>query len=94
MTVRILNGDCRAVLRTLPDESVQSVVTSPPYWRQRDYGMAGQLGLEPTPEEYIADLVGIMGEVRRVLRDDGTCWINIGDKWASGGNGGGGAVHG
>lgn len=90
MSVRILTGDCRDVLRTLPDESVHCVVTSPPYWRQRDYKMAGQLGLEPTPEDYIADLTAIFSDVRRVLRSDGTCWINIGDKWASGGNGGGG----
>lgn len=89
--IRILVGDCREVLRTLSDESVHCVVTSPPYWRQRDYGMPGQLGLERTPEEYIDKLVVIFSEVRRVLRPDGTCWVNIGDKWASGGNGGGGS---
>lgn len=91
MTVRILKGDCRDVLRTLPDESVHCLVTSPPYWRQRDYGMPGQLGLEATPEEYIDKLTDIFREARRVLRSDGTAWINIGDKWASGGNGGGGS---
>lgn len=91
MSIRILKGDCRNVLPALPDESVQCVVTSPPYWRQRDYGSPGQIGLEATPEEYIAELVKVFSEVRRVLRSDGTCWINIGDKWASGGNGGGGS---
>jgi DNA modification methylase len=79
------------VLKTLPDNSIQCCVTSPPYWRQRDYGMAGQLGLETTPEEYIEKLVAIFGEVHRALREDGTAWVNIGDKWASGGNGGGGS---
>lgn len=87
----ILTGDALEMLRTLPDESVQCCVTSPPYWRQRDYGVAGQLGLEATPEEYVARLVAIFAEVRRVLRSDGTCWINLGDKWASGGQGGGGS---
>ena len=91
MTVRILQGDCRDVLKTLPDESVHCIVSSPPYWRQRDYGHAGQLGLEPTPEEYVDRLVAIFSECRRVLRTDGTAWVNLGDKWASGGNGGGGS---
>lgn len=91
MTVTIHIGDCREVLRSLPDESVHCVVTSPPYWRQRDYGHPGQLGLEQTPEEYVNLLVEIMREARRVLRSDGTCWVNIGDKWASGGNVGGGS---
>lgn len=91
MSVRIIQGDCREVLRALPDESVHCVVTSPPYWRQRDYGVGGQLGLEATPEEYIAKLTAIFSEVRRVLRSDGTLWLNIGDKWAAGGNGGGGS---
>jgi DNA modification methylase len=79
------------MLRTLPDESVHCIVSSPPYWRQRDYGMDGQVGLEQTPESYINGMVKIFREARRVLRSDGTCWINIGDKWASGGNGGGGS---
>lgn len=91
MSIRSITGDCRAVLRTLPAGSVQCIVTSPPYWRQRDYGMAGQVGLEQTPEEYVDNLLGIFREARRVLKSDGTCWINIGDKWASGGNGGGGS---
>jgi DNA modification methylase len=91
VSVRILQGDCGDVLKTLPDESVNCIVTSPPYWRQRDYGVAGQLGLETTPEEYIDKLVAIFAECRRVLRMDGTCWVNLGDKWASGGNSGGGS---
>lgn len=91
MTVRILEGDCRAVLATLPEKSAHCIVTSPPYWRQRDYNMAAQIGLEQTPEEFISELVDVFRAARRVLRDDGVCWINIGDKWASGGAGGGGS---
>ncbi len=90
MSVRIIQGDCRDVLSTLADESAHCIVTSPPYWRQRDYGCAGQIGLEQTPEEYVAEMVGVFREARRVLRRDGICFVNIGDKWASGGNGGGG----
>lgn len=89
--IRILEGDALAVLQTLADESVHCIVSSPPYWRQRDYGIVEQLGLERTPEEYIDKLVAIFREARRVLRNDGTLWLNLGDKWASGGNGGGGS---
>lgn len=91
MTVQVITGDCRDVLATLPAESVHCCVTSPPYWRQRDYGVDGQMGLEGTPEQYVDELVAVFREVRRVLRADGTLWVNIGDKWASGGNGGGGS---
>lgn len=70
MTVRILQGDCREVLKTLPDESVHCVVTSPPYFGLRDYGVDGQIGLEPTPDEFVAVLVGVFREVRRMLRDE------------------------
>ena len=91
MTVTILTGDSRELLKTLPDKSAQCCVTSPPYWRQRDYGVSGQIGLEQTPDEYVDELIAIFSEVRRVLKDDGTLWVNIGDKWASGGNGGGGS---
>ena len=91
MSVRILNGEALTVLQSLPSDSVHCIVSSPPYWRQRDYGMAGQLGLEATPEEYIDRLTAIFAECRRVLRPEGTCWVNLGDKWASGGNGGGGS---
>lgn len=91
MSVRILQGEALEMLKTLPDESVNCIVSSPPYWRQRDYGVSGQLGLEPTPEAFVERLTGIFREARRVLRTDGTCWVNLGDKWASGGNGGGGS---
>jgi DNA modification methylase len=84
MSVDILQGDCREVLATLPAESVQTCVTSPPYWGLRDYGVPGQLGLEKTPDEYVANLVAVFREVRRVLRDDGTLWLNLGDSYAAG----------
>lgn len=90
MTVRIIEGNCRSVLKTLAEESVDCIVSSPPYWRQRDYGVAEQIGLEGTPEEYIAQLVAVFSECRRILKPAGTCCVNLGDKWASGGNGGGG----
>jgi DNA modification methylase len=80
----ILQGDIRDIAPTLPSESVQCIVTSPPYWGLRDYGCDGQLGLEATPEEYVANLVGIFHELRRVLRDDGTLWLNLGDTYTSG----------
>ena len=84
MKASILIGDVLDRLRKLPDESVQCVVTSPPYWGLRDYKCAGQIGLEKTPEMYIAKMVAVFAEVRRVLRDDGTLWLNIGDSYASG----------
>jgi DNA modification methylase len=112
--IRHLQGDCRQVLRSLPDRSVHCCITSPPYWGLRDYatarwedGDAGcdhaassdrpgrdrcgrcgavrldeQIGLEPTPERYVASLVEVFREVRRVLRDDGTLWLNLGDSYA------------
>lgn len=83
MTVRILEGDCRDVLRTLSDGSAHCCVTSPPYFGLRDYGVAGQMGLEATPDEFIAGMVAVFREVRRVLRDDGTLWLNIGDSYAA-----------
>ena len=91
-TYQILHGDSLSVLRGLPDESVQCVVTSPPYWGLRDYGVPGQLGLEPTPGEYVARMVEVFREVRRVLRDDGCCWLNLGDSYASDIKGSGGAT--
>src|SRR5689334_15689330 len=69
----------------LPAESVHCVVTSPPYWGLRDYGHPDQLGLEPTPEQYVANMVEVFRAVRRVLRDDGTLWLNLGDSYAGGG---------
>lgn len=77
--VRILEGDVRVQLRKLKPKSVHCVVTSPPYWNLRDYGFEGQLGLEPTPKEFIRNLVKVFRAVRRVLRDDGTLWVNMGD---------------
>lgn len=75
----IYQGDSLTILKTLPDESVDCCVTSPPYWGLRDYGVKGQLGLEKTPEEYIAKMVEVFREVRRVLKVAGTLWLNIGD---------------
>lgn len=89
MAVTILKGDCRQVLRTLPDESVHCCVTSPPYFGLRDYGVAGQIGLEETPGAFIDEMVAVFREVRRVLRADGTCWINLGDSYANDGKWGG-----
>lgn len=79
MTVEIITGDCREVLQSLPDQSVHCCVTSPPYFGLRDYGVDGQIGLEQTPDEYVAEMVAVFREVRRVLRDDGTLWLNLGD---------------
>jgi DNA modification methylase len=84
VTWTILEGDCRSRLAELEPASVQTVVTSPPYWGLRDYGVEGQLGLEPTPQEYVAKMVEAFREVRRVLRDDGTVWLNLGDSYATG----------
>lgn len=81
---RIICGDCVEVLGTLADNSVHCVVTSPPYWGLRDYRVGGQMGLEKTPDEFIAKMVDVFREVRRVLREDGTCWANMGDSYASG----------
>lgn len=80
---QILIGDCIESMRTLPDKSVQMCVTSPPYYGLRDYGMAGQIGLEETPAEFIERLVKVFREVRRVLSNDGTVWVNMGDTYAS-----------
>ena len=78
---KLLSGDVRQVLRGLEPESVQCVVTSPPYWGLRDYGVDGQLGLEQTPEEFIDNMVKVFREVKRVLRKDGTVWMNLGDTY-------------
>ena len=85
MTVQTIIGDCRDVLATLPAASVHCCVTSPPYFGLRDYGMGAQIGLEATPEAFIAELVAVFREVRRVLRDDGTLWVNIGDSYSNAG---------
>lgn len=83
----IFEGDALAVLKRLPARSVQCVVTSPPYWGLRDYGIDGQIGLEKTLPEFIGGLADVFDEVRRVLRDDGTLWLNIGDGYTSGNRG-------
>ena len=83
MKARILIGDVRTRLSEIPDQSVQSCVTSPPYWGLRDYGNDGQIGLEQTPNAYVAELVNVFREVNRVLKDDGTLWLNLGDSYAS-----------
>ena len=80
--MKIIQGDCLKQLEKLPDESIDMCVTSPPYWALRDYGMKGQLGLEPTFQEYITKLCDIFDEVKRVLKKTGTCWVNIGDTYA------------
>lgn len=90
---RVLVGDVRDGLRTLADNSVHCCVTSPPYWGLRDYGVAGQIGREATPDQFLESMVAVFSEVRRALRPDGTLWLNIGDsycstdKWGGGKNG-------
>src|SRR5580658_3818563 len=78
-------GDACDVLAAMPDGSADCIVTSPPYWGKRDYGVTGQYGHEPDPGAYIATLRGVFAEVRRVLADDGTCWLNLGDSFSVGG---------
>lgn len=77
-------GDCLESLRKMPDQSVHCCVTSPPYFGLRNYGADGQIGLEPTPDEFERALVTVFREVRRVLRDDGTLWLNLGDSYGKG----------
>jgi DNA modification methylase len=81
MTVQILRGDCRDMLRKVESGRVQCIITSPPYFGQRDYGVAGQIGLEATPAEFVAEIVAVLREARRALADDGVAWINIGDSY-------------
>ncbi len=96
--IQIIHADVMDGLRQIPDQTVQCVVTSPPYipgsyeltgevWGLRDYGVEGQIGLEKTPEEYVAKMVDVFREVRRVLRDDGTVWLNLGDAYTADGRG-------
>ena len=87
--ITILNADALTALRAIPDESVHCCVTSPPYWGLRNYGHDGQMGLESTPDEYVAKMVEVFREVRRVLADDGTLWLNLGDSYANDGKWGG-----
>ena len=85
MSHTLLLGDCIEQMRTLPEQSVNCCVTSPPYFGLRDYGHDSQIGLEDTPEAYVQRLVEVFREVRRVLRDDGTLWLNLGDSYAGAG---------
>lgn len=85
---KLFVGDAAERLRELPDNSVQTCVTSPPYWGLRDYGVEGQIGLESTLADFLRRLVVVFREVRRVLRPDGTCWVNMGDTYASSGGAG------
>lgn len=87
---KIYNGNALDVLKTFPDESVDMVITSPPYWALRDYGAEGQLGLESTFQEYINKLCDIFDEVKRVLKKSGSCWVNLGDAYSGSGKGVGG----
>ncbi len=80
---KIIQGDCIEVLKSLPDGIINTCVTSPPYYGLRDYGVDGQIGLEETPDAYVQRLVEVFREVKRVLRDDGTLWLNLGDSYAS-----------
>ena len=80
---KIYNEDCLTFLKQMPDQYVECCITSPPYFGLRDYGMAGQIGLEETPEAYVEKMVAVFREVRRVLKDDGTLWLNLGDSYAS-----------
>ncbi len=89
----LLVGDALRVLRRLPDRRFQCCVTSPPYWRQRDYRAPGQIGWERTPELYVAKLVAVLREVRRTLRDDGLLFVNVGDAYSSRSKMSGGIGH-
>ena len=87
MDNQIICGEAMTALKSIPDNCVHTCVTSPPYYGLRDYGSGGQIGLEKTPEEYITRLVAVFSEVKRILRDDGTLWVNIGDSYAGSGKG-------
>lgn len=89
ISTRIATGDALTVLKQVPSGSINGCVTSPPYWLLRDYGVAGQLGLEPTPQEYIGHLLQVFDEIRRVLRSDGSCWVVLGDTYFGSGKGAG-----
>jgi site-specific DNA-methyltransferase (cytosine-N4-specific) len=85
VTSRILTGDSQKLLPSIPSESIQCCVTSPPYWGLRDYDHPSQIGAEPSPDQYVQNLVEVFREVRRVLRKDGTLWLNVGDGYARNG---------
>jgi DNA modification methylase len=84
---KIYNMDCLEGLKLLDDNSIDCCVTSPPYWNLRDYGTEKQLGLEDTPEEYVENIVKVFSEVKRVLKEDGTLWLNLGDSYSGSGKG-------
>ena len=86
---KIYQGDCIEQMKLFPDESIDCCVTSPPYWGLRDYGHDDQIGLEETPEEYVAKMVAVFREVKRVLKLDGTLWLNLGDSYNGSGGAGG-----
>lgn len=83
--VTIINGDARAIINQIPSESIQCVITSPPYWGVRDYNVNGQIGAEQELQDYIQDLVSVFNEIKRVLKSDGTFWLNLGNTYTSGG---------
>ena len=85
--LKIHQGDCLESMEWMSDETVQCCVTSPPYFGLRDYGVEGQIGLEETPEQYVMKMVEVFREVRRILKPDGTLWLNLGDSYAGGGGG-------
>lgn len=94
MDYQLYQGDSRQALRTLPEQSVHCIVTSPSYYVLRDYGVDGQIGLEESPEQFVAELVAVFRECWRVLRDDGTLWLNLGDTDATSQKGGNKAKEG
>jgi DNA modification methylase len=81
---KIIQGDALEIIKQIPDETIDTIITSPPYWGLRDYGVEGQIGLEKTPEEYVEKLVNIFREARRILKKTGTLWLNLGDTYMSG----------
>lgn len=92
MTVTVLTGDCRDLLREMPADSVHCCVTSPPFFHVRDYGIPTQMGREPSPAAFAEELSAVFAEVRRVLRPNGSVWLQLGDTYAASGNGGGGSL--
>lgn len=89
MSISVINGDCREVLRTLAPDSIDCIVTSPPYFGLRDYGVEGQIGLEGLPSHFVASMVSVFSECKRLLKPSGNLWINMGDCYSAGGRGGG-----
>lgn len=91
---KVIQGDSLEELKKLPDESIDCVITSPPYWNLRDYNVDGQLGLEPTFEEFVMKLCDVFDQVKRVLKSTGSCYVNIGDTYANTSTGGQGLTGG